>query len=127
MFAVRNLKLLTVLVCVAVVALRIGGSHLHLCFDGGEPPLSLHLADSGQHHGDEAATAPHSDQDVSIGSEALVKKSSAVLDLAALAFAFALLLFFLPRVRDPLPAFFAPPRLSPARTRLRPPLRGPPR
>ena len=127
MFAVRNLKLLTVLLCVAVVALRIGGSHLHLCFDGGEPPLSLHLADSGQHHGDGAATAPHTDQDVSIGSEALVKKNSAVLDFTALAFAFTLFLFFLPRLRDPPPGFLVPLRLSPARTRLRPPLRGPPR
>jgi hypothetical protein len=126
-FAVRNLKLSIVLLCVAVVALRIGGTHLHLCFDGSEPPLSLHLADSGQHHAGGAATAPHTDQDVSIGSEALVKKTSAGLDFAALAFAFTLLLFFLPRVRSPLPAFFVPPRLSPARARLRPPLRGPPR
>jgi hypothetical protein len=126
-FALRNLKLLTVLLCVAVVVLRIGGTHLHLCFDGSEAPVSLHLQDFGPHHGEEAASAPHADQDVSIGAEALVKKSSAVLDLAALAFVSALLLFFLPRLRNPLPGFFAPPRLSPARIRLRPPLRGPPR
>ncbi len=127
MFAFRNLKLLTVLLCVAVVVLRIGGTHLHLCFDGSEPPVSLHLPDSGLHHGEESATATHADQDVSIGAEALVKKSSVTLDVAALAFVFALLLFFLPRLRSPLPDAFLPFRTSPARVRLRPPLRGPPR
>ena len=127
MFASRHLRLLMVLLCAAVIVLRIGGTHLHLCFDGSEPPVSLHLSDSGMHHGEEAASAPHADQDVSIDAEALVKKSSAAFDLTALAFVFALLLFFLPRSRNPLPAFFAPPRLSPARIRLRPPLRGPPR
>jgi len=126
-FAPRNLKLLIVLLCAAIVVLRIGGTHLHLCFDGSEPPISVHSADSGLHHDVAVASQPHSDQDISLGAEALVKKSSAALDLAALAFVFALLLFFLPRTPNPLPDFFAPPRLSPARIRLRPPLRGPPR
>jgi len=127
MFASRNFRLQLVLLCAAVVVLRIGGTHLHLCFDGSEPPVSLHLSDSGVHHGDEAAPSPHADQDVSIGAEALVKKYSAAFDLAALAFVFALLLFFLPRVRNPLPDFFATAHPAFARLRLRPPLRGPPR
>lgn len=127
MFSPRKLKLLTVLLCAVIVVLRVGGAHLHLCFDGSEPPVSLHTTDSGVHHGDAAASVPHSDQDISLGAEALVKKSSAALDLAALTFAFALLLFLLPRSRHLLPDFLAPPRRSPARHRLRPPLRGPPR
>ncbi|MEJ0087375.1 MAG: hypothetical protein WDO72_17010 [Pseudomonadota bacterium] len=127
MFAPRNLKLLTVLLCAALFVLRIGGTHLHLCFDGSEAPVSLHATDSGVHHGEAVASLPHSDQDISVGVEALVKKSSAALDLLALTFAFSLLLFFLPRSRHLPPDFLSPPRLSPARIRLRPPLRGPPR
>jgi hypothetical protein len=125
-FAARRFKLLIVLLSVAVVVLRIGGTHLHLCYDGSEPPVTLHVADSGVHH-DAAAAAPHADRDVSLGAEALVKKSSVTFDLAALAFLFALVLFVLPRLPGALPDFFSAPWLSPARIRLRPPLRGPPR
>jgi hypothetical protein len=126
MFASRRSRLLIVLLCAAVIMLRVGGTHLHLCFDGSEPPVSLHVADSGVHH-DDAGSTRHADQDVAIGAEALVKKSSAALDLAMLAFVLALLLFFVPRTPNPLPDFFTAPRLSSARLRLRPPLRGPPR
>lgn len=121
----HTIAALIALLCLALVA-RVGGAHLHLCLDGSEPPVSLHLSDSGVHHADESSSATHTDQDIAVGAEALVKKSSGDLDLPALAFVLALLLFFVALSRDVLPAFLSPPRLSPARVRLRPPLRGPP-
>jgi hypothetical protein len=33
---------LTVL-CIAILATHVSGAHLHLCFDGGDPPASVHL------------------------------------------------------------------------------------
>jgi hypothetical protein len=120
-------RLVVALVCVALVAMRIGGAHLHLCLDGSEPPITLHMSDSGLHHTDEPAGITHSDQEVLIGADALVKKSFSDFELPLIAFAFVLLLFMFARTRDLLPDFFAPPRLSPARAHLRPPLRGPPR
>jgi hypothetical protein len=121
----NTLTALIALLCLALVA-RVGGTHLHLCLDGSEPPVSLHLSDSGVHHADESTGATHADQDIAVGAEALVKKSFGDLELPTLAFVFALLLFFVAHSRDVLPEFRFPPRLSPARAHLRPPLRGPP-
>jgi hypothetical protein len=48
------------------------GAHGHLCFDGQEPPLSLHmdmLSEHTEHHADEK----HTDADVSPGQLALAK------------------------------------------------------
>ena len=122
----HKLRLVIALLCVALVAMRIGGVHLHLCLDGGEPPIALHMSDAGLHHADEPGTA-HADHEVALGADALVKKPFGGLELPMVGFTFALLLFVLTHARDPLPEFFTPLRLSPARAHLRPPLRGPPR
>jgi hypothetical protein len=124
-------RFLIALLCVAVIVLRIGGAHLHLCFDGGEPPISMHLGDSGVHHADEAASHEsagdgHADRDVGIGADALVKKPSGSLEIPVLAVLFGLLLSYVVRRRDVLPDFTPPLQLSPVRAHLRPPLRGPP-
>ena len=111
--------------CAMLLVMRLGGAHLHLCLDGSEPPISLHVADSGEHHPDETA-APHADQDVAIGADVLAKKSGGGFDLAALAFAVAFLLFLTFRAPGIRPEALTLPLRS-ARTRLRPPLRGPPR
>jgi hypothetical protein len=64
--------LLIALLCGVLLLTRLGGTHLHLCFDGSEPPISLHVADAGDHHPGESA--PHADQDVALGADLLVKK-----------------------------------------------------
>jgi hypothetical protein len=120
------------LVCVAVLVLRIGGAHLHLCFDGSEPPVAMHLGDSGVHHADEAAglesgSNEHADRDIGIGADALVKKPTGSIEIPLLAVLFGLLLFYVARRRDVLPVYLPPFLLTPARAHLRPPLRGPPR
>jgi hypothetical protein len=121
-------RFLIAFVCVAMVALRVGGFHVHMCLDGAEPPLSFHTADSGLHHLDEVAEGEaHADRDVAIASDLVVKKPFADLDLSMLAAFGALLLYLLARPRG-LPAFPPTPvRARRARARLLPPLRGPPR
>lgn len=124
-------RLLIALLCVAVLLLRVGGAHLHLCFDGSEPPVSMHLGDSGVHHADDAgndgpAADGHADRDVGIGADALLKKPSGSVEIPVLAILCGLLLIYLARRRDALPVFIPAPKLSPVRTHLRPPLRGPP-
>ena len=46
----------------ALLMLRIGGTHLHLCFDGAESGVSLHQVDAG-HHLEPAQNADHDDHD----------------------------------------------------------------
>jgi len=121
-------RLLIVTLCVAMVALRVAGLHVHLCMDGSEPPLSIHVADSGIHHLDEADSgAAHADREMAIAADVVVKKPFGSLDLTLLAAFGAVLLFMLARPRGRLFLPPVPARVTSARTRLRPPLRGPPR
>ena len=113
--------------CLALLVLRVGGVHLHLCFDGSEPPISYHVADSGMHHLDEnEAGDTHSDREMALGEDLLLKKSAKAQDSLPFLFAFALLLFLLPRSSGPRPRTADPPLRQPALSWLRPPLRGPP-
>jgi len=125
----RQVALLA-LICVALLWARIGGAHLHLCFDGREAPTTLHLSDAahhaedhGGHHG---ADEIHSDVDMPLGEQPLTKPGKLVQDLALFLLAATFLAFLsFPRER-PAPRD-APPRLTSAVLRLLPPLRGPPR
>jgi hypothetical protein len=120
-------RFLIAFVCVAMVVLRVGGLHIHMCLDGSEPPMSFHVEDSGVHHLDEVATADaHEDRDLAIASDLVIKKPFGDLDLSLLAAFGALLLFLLARPRELLAFAPLPVRVRSARTRLRPPLRGPP-
>ncbi len=119
-------RVVLALLCAALLASRIAGAHLHLCLDGGEPPVSLHVADDGEHHAEDSGEAPHADRDVVLGGDYLSKKAGQV-DLGFVVLALALLLFVLPRVRPRPPQFFLPPRPRTARIHGVPPTRGPPR
>jgi hypothetical protein len=110
-----------------LVASRIAGAHLHLCLDGSEPPVSLHVADGAAHHGEEVGGFTHTDRDVNVGGEYLAKKPGAGFDLALVAMAFGLLLFLLPRNRFPVPDYSCPHPARPSRAHGLPPPRGPPR
>jgi hypothetical protein len=121
-----RVRLFVIAICLAVLAPRIVGAHLHLCLDGSEPPLSYHVADSGIHHAEEhGAGESHSDRDMQVGGDVLAKKSTHDQDAAALWFVFALLLFLLAPARRIVPTA-DPPRLRSVFSWLRPPLRGPP-
>jgi hypothetical protein len=114
------------LVIAAVLTGRFEGAHLHLCFDGSEPPAAVHMADGADHDDAHRAETQHVDQDVDLSGATLVKKVMDGVD-APVVFA-AALLFLLPVVTQ---SFVRPaPLLHPLPTRLfafDPPPRGPPR
>jgi hypothetical protein len=58
--------LLTLLV--AALLVRFSGVHLHLCYDGQEPPASLHVADAGLHDDHDTGPVEHRDVDVQLES-----------------------------------------------------------
>jgi hypothetical protein len=114
------------IIAIAVIAMPVNGAHLHLCFDGGEPPATVHSVEDGAHHEESGADVVHHDVDVSIASSALAKKFDQSLDLPGL-IATTLVVLRVPvsGAVVPLPdrsAVLVPdPEL-----RLLPPLRGPP-
>ena len=116
---------LLTLLCVMLLVVRVGGAHLHLCFDGGEPPVSLHLMDNGVHHGAPGMDAAHQDADIAVAGEVLAKFAKLGLDLPVLLLAALLVWSLLQAPRQPAPGYRNPLSVSTART-LRPPLRGPP-
>jgi hypothetical protein len=119
-------RLLIVLACLALVSLRVAGLHLHLCFDGSEPPVSLHLVAGDSHHADEPDGITHDDQDLKVADDYLLKKPGSDSDLSLLALCVALLLFFLPRLLALLPRSAPPPAPRALRHFRLPPSRGPP-
>jgi hypothetical protein len=117
---------IVVLTLLAFVFARLAGAHLHLCFDGSEPPLTVHMADSGEigHHAGAAQT--HEDVDVDPIDD-VVAKSAVKVDLPVLAFMLAGIVLLLTPLRSlphawrKIPAPYSPPRY------IRPLLRAPPR
>ena len=84
MFRSRSLlRIWIALISLAVMAMPVSGAHLHLCFDGGEPPATFHALEDGSAHEDPGATGAHNDKDVSLQGVALAKKHDGALDLPA--------------------------------------------
>lgn len=114
------------LILLLLVALASRGSfHLHLCFDGGEPSVSMHAADHLTHHAELSGTLPHEDADVVISGSALPRLDDSGVHLPVLlaaALVIGLLLLPGPGVL-PVGSLLLPP---PAPSRYRPPSRGPP-
>ena len=120
------LRIWIALISLAVMAMPVSGAHLHLCFDGGEPPATFHAVEDGSAHDAPALSGAHNDKDVSLQGVALAKKQDGALDLPT-ALAAVVLVLRMP-VTVPVPAFdtdvatSTPPRVS----RVLPPLRAPP-
>jgi len=118
----RTMVLLTLLLGVTLLVTRIAGTHLHLCFDGLEPPVSMHLLDVDSHDGGDTE---HNDRNVELPGATLAKASVSLAD-ALLLLAAVLCLALLPdtlrhsRPLSRLTLFLESTKL------LRPPLRGPP-
>lgn len=120
------LRVWMAIIAIAVLAMPVNGAHLHLCFDGGEPPATVHSLEDGAHHEESGADVVHRDVDVSIANSALAKKYDQSLDSPGLiATAIVVLRVPVSGAVVPLPdrsAVLVPdPEL-----RLLPPLRGPP-
>lgn len=114
------------LLCVALLTVRVGGAHLHLCFDGKEPPKAFHWADSGDHHGGNVgADAPHRDADIALAGDLIGKSGKQLFDLPLFLLAVILPWLLMQPGRRHATARFIP--VAPtAPLFLRPPLRGPP-
>lgn len=120
---------LLTLMCVVLLLGPVGGAHLHLCFDGKEPPASFHLFDLGMHHPESGHSEPgmnaaHQDSDVAVSDNLLSKGKVEWTPTLAL-LAAALLLGLLRTPQRFIPRFTAC-ATPPAPLFLRPPLRGPP-
>lgn len=115
------------LLCITILVMRVGGAHLHLCLDGGEPPVSVHLsADAGLDDSHVGMGKTHHDQDVSLSGEVLAKKFDGALQLPVL-LAVGVLLFLVPLVSVPVvPRDRTALIHSIPLFRFRPPLRAPP-
>lgn len=116
------------ILAIVLVAMRMSGIHVHLCSDGQEAPVAVHLLDGSLHHETETSEGAeeHQDQDVDVFGAALFKKSDAGGDLLPLAFIFVLLLL-LPHARYFFPILRASALPVGPTAYFTPPLRGPPR
>jgi hypothetical protein len=104
---------------------RLTGAHLHMCFDGSEPPLSLHTSDGThlEHHAGEEHH--HDDVDVEPLGDLLAKNAQVVL-LAVVAAGIWVIALIAPWRPVAIAAIESRPLRPPPRF-LRPPLRAPPR
>lgn len=114
------------LFCVAILVTRVSGAHLHLCFDGSEPPQSVQL--SGPSSDDEKSEAGNTrhDLDVRFVDEAPGKKLDGGLQHPLL-LSIALMLFMPRSGGISITSDRALPRAAIPTFWLRPPLRAPPR
>ena len=114
-----------VLLCLALIAMRAAGVHLHLCLDGQEASQQLHWSDAGVHSDDSHTSGDHSDVDLNLSAEGLLKVAKAGFDLPVLLFA-VLGLFALCFTHRPFP--FASQRVGVTSWRyFQPPSHAPPR
>ena len=104
---------------------RMGGAHLHLCYDGNEPPTSFHIFDDGIHHEvSDANLLIHQDADVALAGDFVSKLDHHGFDLPLIIFVITLLwalspfLFFI--LPTPVPGVYASTLFH------RPPSQGPP-
>ncbi|HET8880888.1 MAG TPA: hypothetical protein VFM56_01820 [Solimonas sp.] len=116
--------LLLTLLCVTLLAVRIGGAHLHFCFDGQEPAASMHVLDIDTHP-DAGMDVEHHDYDVMLGDNSLAKSGTLGIELPVFLIA-VIALMLLPRAqrRSRMPSSATLPRTAPPF--LRPPGRAPP-
>ena len=117
--------MLWLLICVAVLVMRVAGVHVHMCLDGQEPPQSLHWGDAGVHDDEDHASGSHADFEIDLLDEALAKNLPPDLDLPALLVAALVLLSPVLKslAQKPSPSTIHPPSVSHF---FRPLLRAPP-
>lgn len=121
MHRILNYKILAFASVLIWLLASWSGAHGHFCFDGQEPPVSIHMHVPSE-YSDHNSDQNHLDADVDIGQLAPAKSLKLELPLL-LAAAFLLVVFFYKAVQ--LPTHYL--RFIPAPAAdLRPPLRAPP-
>jgi hypothetical protein len=114
------------LLAIALLLVRVGEAHLHLCLDGQQQqPVAMHVEDAPTHSAAKASADGHNDVDVDLSVSPWIKKIG-VDELPIIVFASVLLALLLPITQSKSrPAQYLVPNLAAAFS-LRPPLRGPP-
>lgn len=113
-------------VALAVLTVRANDTHLHLCFDGQEPPTSVHSADASVHDDDDHAGETHADKDLDPFVGILPKSGDTDAEVALPVSVAVLVLLLPPLQQAPSVVFDTVPAAVGSSFRLRPPLRGPP-
>lgn len=121
--------ILTVILIAALLCVRLAGTHLHLCMDGGEPEAKLQLQshDVAEAIGEKSKNPDCSKHDFDFDplGDLMAKIAKIGLD-SSVFIATAILLFLLPPATAPLRSWLPEPLLAPHRPGIRPPLRAPP-
>lgn len=113
------------LFAIALLLVRVGEAHLHLCLDGQQHPVAMHMQDAPTHKGSETSSDGHNDVDLDLSVSPWVKKIGAD-ELPTIVFAAVVLALLLPVLQSTIrPSQLLIPTLASVFT-LRPPLRGPP-
>jgi hypothetical protein len=122
----RPIRLVLWVLALSFLTVRASDTHLHLCFDGQEPPTTVHFADASVHDDDHHEGESHTDKDLDpfVG---MFSKSEQTDSDVALAITVGTLVLLLPVDGDAQPADHEPLLVvaNPS-FHLRPPLRGPP-
>lgn len=118
------------LLAIALLPVRLAQAHLHMCLDGQDAPVAVHV-DIPTHHGaadhdDEHTGGGHNDVDVDVSTSATVKKAGTFEDLSLDILGVYVLALVLPEHQAVLPpsAYRSVP--TTVRFELLPPSRGPP-
>ena len=117
--------LIAAVLCLALVIVRVGGAHLHLCFDGTEPPVSYHAFEDGSAHELPGFDVTHQDADIALTSDMHSRLGTAFNDLPVL-LSIAVMVWLLPRLRRTFVALRSVRIAHDSPSLLLPPLRGPP-
>lgn len=115
------------LLAIVLLGVRTGDAHLHMCLDGLERLITLHVADAPLHHAGTDSADGHNDQDLDLSDSAIIKKSADLDDLPLGALIALVVVLLLPGRRSVLPHFPASTPALVSAFHIRPPLRGPPR
>jgi len=79
--AVPGYRLLIYALCSFLLLGQMTGAHLHVCLDGQEPPVQLHLARSSEQHDASELSRPHSDREITLNRSSSTNGKNLQLDL----------------------------------------------
>jgi hypothetical protein len=123
----RFARVVLAVLTLAVAAMPVSGAHLHLCFDGGEPPTSYHaMSDAGEAAHNAPDGLSHHDCDISAQSGLLAKKAGSAFDLPGLVSLAGYCVRVSVAIPEPLVRFHPVLAVSLRVHHRLPPLRGPP-
>lgn len=127
MFRGSKFALLLWLLAIVLLPVRMANAHLHLCLDGQEPPVSVHVQDTPMHDGvADVHDDGHTDRDLDVSKSLTVAKASNLDDVSPALLNVYVLAIVLPAQSHVVPrSVLLTPDLEPAFD-LRPPPRGPP-